>query len=69
MYTMLESSNMDTWDAIRDLDEGTNWSERNTILSMSDHFLLLEFARVRLCTCHYDLSDPHFIVFYSGSCS
>lgn len=48
MFTgTLHFSSMDSWGAIRDLDEEVNWVERNQVLSKADHILLLESARVR----------------------
>ena len=38
---------MDSWDAIRSLDEEENWVERNRVLSKTDHLVLIEYAKVR----------------------
>ncbi len=55
---------MDSWEAIRSLDEEENWTERNRVLSKDDHLLLNDYAKVlttievfflwsmrRKCTC------------------
>ena len=37
---------MDTWDAIRSLDEEENWTERNRVLSKTDHLENIQCAKV-----------------------
>lgn len=39
---------MDSWEAIRSLDEEENWLERNRVLSKSDHMMLLDCAKVMI---------------------
>lgn len=41
---------MANWEAIRNLDEEENWSERNMVLSKEDHLDLMKAARVSVCT-------------------
>lgn len=38
---------MDTWDAIRSLDEEENWTERNRVLSKVDHLENIKCAKVQ----------------------
>lgn len=37
---------MANWEAIRSLDEEENWSERNSVLSKTNHVELMEVAKV-----------------------
>ena len=37
---------MDSWDAIRSLDEEENWTERNRVVSKTDHLENIKCAKV-----------------------
>jgi len=48
-WSRLFGGKMDGWNAIRDLDEEVTWAERNAVVSKTDHFNLLESAKVCVC--------------------
>ena len=38
---------MDSWEAIRSLDEDEKWTERNLVVSKADHLEFMECAKVK----------------------